>query len=495
MRVGQIQAALEQGDTTRAKAAVEAALRAHPDDPALNNFAGVIAAQNGDWQAAETHFRAAIRLAPSAVPPYENLGRLYQERAAVDPEAPPKALEVYRVLLAVDPANVEGLFQSALLRARAGEFAAAGDLLDRLPQDVQRRPQALAVRVAALAGSRDGGAAAVTDMLAAHPDLAPEDVLAVLPAFAHLQDDDILGRLLSALDRRGVMTPDLLRRLAAIHMQRGRFADAREALERVVTAGKPTVPVLLDLARAADKTGDHKGALGYLAHARSLEPENAAVHFLFGLVYIQLELGAEAYESLKKAVSLEPGHPGVNYMMGAVSLHRHDPSEAVPYFEKYVSLEPNDPRGRFALGLARFHSKDFDGAQRELAGVAERVETAAGANYFLARIARQSGRLDEARMHVDRAIQANAAYADAWAELGLLQTRAGQYAEAEQSLQKALSLDAENYQGTVNLTALYTRTRDPRLPEQAARLDALQKKRDERAQDFVRIVEFVPPSH
>jgi tetratricopeptide (TPR) repeat protein len=449
--VGQIQAALERGDTAGAKAAVEAALRVQPEDPALNNFAGVIAAQNGDWEAAERHFRAAIRLAPRAVPPYENLGRLYQERAAVDPEAPPKALDVYRALLAIDPANVEAVFQSAQLRVRAGEFAASSELLDQLPQHVQGRPQALAVRVAALAGSGNGDAAAVVDTLAAHPDLALEDVLAVLPAFEHLQSDEILGRLLSALDRRGIMTPDLLRRLAAIHMQRGQFADAREKLERVVAAGQPTVPVLLDLARAAEKTGDHTGALGYLAHARSLEPDNAAVHFLFGLVYVQLELGAEAYESLKKAVSLEPDNAPVNYMMGAVSLHRHDPSEAVPYFEKYVSLEPNDPRGRFALGLARFHGKDFDGAQRDLAGVAELRETAPGANYFLARIARQSGRLGDARRHVDRAIQANPAYADAWAELGLLQTRAGQYAQAEQSLQKALSLDAENYHATVNL--------------------------------------------
>ena len=86
------------------------------------------------------------------------------------------------------------------------------------------------------------------------------------------------------------------------------------------------------------------------------------------------------------------------------------------------------------------------------------------------------------------------AYADAWAELGLLQTRAGQYVEAEQSLQKALSIDAENYQATVNLTALYTRTRDPRRDDQAARLESLQKKGGERAQDFLRTIEVVPPS-
>jgi tetratricopeptide (TPR) repeat protein len=207
---------------------------------------------------------------------------------------------------------------------------------------------------------------------------------------------------------------------------------------------------------------------------------------------MELDLAAEAYESMKRAVSLDPENPAVNYMMGAVSLHRHESSEAVPYFEKYVRLQPQDPRGRFALGVARFYSNDFAGAERALTAIAERPETAAGANYFLARITRQAGRLDEARRYVDRSIEAVPRYADAWAELGLLQTRAGQFEEAEASLQKALSLDAENYQATVNLTALYQRTRDPRREAQAARLAALQKKREERAQDFLRIIEVVP---
>jgi tetratricopeptide (TPR) repeat protein len=492
--VPQIQAALERGDVDSAKSAVEAGLREYPNDPALLNFAGVIAAQRGDWITAETHFREAIRLAPRAVPPYENLGRLYQVRSVADHTARAKALDVYRALLSVDPANVEGLFQSALLRALAGEFAVSRALLEQLPQAVQGRPQALAVRVADLAGIGDAtSSAAAADTLAAHPDIVPEDVLVVLPAFDHVQGDEVLGKLLASLDRRGVVAPGLLRRLAAIQMRRGQFADARGTLDRVASV-EPTVPVLVDLARAAANAGDHRGALGYLAHARSLDPQNATVHFLFGVVCVELDLGAEAYESMKKAVALDPENPAVNYMMGVASLHRHESSEAVPYFEKYVRLQPHDPRGRFALGVARFYSNDHGGAQRDLAAITERPETAAGANYFLARITRQSSQLDEARRYVDRAIQANPAYADAWAELGLLQTRAGQYAEAEASLQKALSLDAENYQATVNLTALYTRTRDPRRDAQAVRLDALQKKRGERAQDFLRMIEVVPPS-
>jgi tetratricopeptide (TPR) repeat protein len=487
----QIQAALERGDTDGARRAVEAALRADPGNPAFQNFAGVLAAQRGEFAAAEAHFREAIRLAPRAAPPYENLGRLYQLRSIEDAAARAKALDVYGALLSVAPDNAEGLFQSALLRAQGGEFAASQALLERLPRQVQGRPQALAVAAANLAGLSDAQSGEVVQALTAHPDVTPEDVLAVLPAFDHVRGDEVLGRLLLSLDRRGVVAPPLLHRLASIQMRSGQFAEARGTLEQLVSVD-PTVAVLSDLGRAAAKTGDHRAALGYLARARSLEPQNASVHFLFGIVCMELDLAAEAYESMKRAVSLDPENPAVNYMMGAVSLHRHESSEAVPYFEKYVRLQPQDPRGRFALGVARFYSNDFAGAERALTAIAERPETAAGANYFLARITRQAGRLDEARRYVDRSIEAVPRYADAWAELGLLQTRAGQFEEAEASLQKALSLDAENYQATVNLTALYQRTRDPRREAQAARLAALQKKREERAQDFLRIIEVVP---
>ena len=86
---------------------------------------------------------------------------------------------------------------------------------------------------------------------------------------------------------------------------------------------------------------------GYLAHARSLEPNNAAVHFMFGIICVELNLGAEAYESMKKAMALDPENPQINYVMGAVSIHRHEPAEAIPYFEKYVALKPDDPEGSF----------------------------------------------------------------------------------------------------------------------------------------------------
>jgi tetratricopeptide (TPR) repeat protein len=489
--VQQVAQLLDAQDLAGAKTAAEEGLRAYPASAALHNLAGVIDAQTGAFASAESHFQTAITLAPRSPGPYENLGRFYQERSSADPEAHGKALRTYQALVAIDPTNKEGLYQLAFLEALAGRFPESSALLDRLPQELRGQPQVLAVLVADLAGQDDPKAATTSARLESHPALTAADVMAVLPAFDRIKDDAVPRRLLEALDRRGMGTPAVLQALGRLHARYGRFAESRATLERAAAFGV-TVPLLMDLARAAFKGGDREGALGYLAHARSLEPNNAAVHFMFGIVCVELNLAAEAYESLKKAVALDPENPQINYVLGAVSTHRHDPAEAIPYFEKYVALAPDDPRGVFALGAARFYAGQFDAARDELRKVAARPETAAGAHYFLARIARQANDLETARREVEASLQAYPKYADAWAELGLIQIRTVQYAEAEQSLDKALALDPNNYVANVNLATLYSRTKDPRREAQAARMQDLQEKRAAQAQEFLRIIEVQP---
>ena len=57
---------------------------------------------------------------------------------------------------------------------------------------------------------------------------------------------------------------------------------------------------------------------------------------------------------------------------------------------------------------------------------------------------------------------------------------------------KALAIDPDHYLATLNLATLYARTKDPRREAQAARVAALSEKREERAQDFLRIIKAVP---
>jgi tetratricopeptide (TPR) repeat protein len=272
----------------------------------------------------------------------------------------------------------------------------------------------------------------------------------------------------------------------------GRLDAARESLEAAASARPDAVPILMDLARVTQKAGDRRGALGYLAHARDLAPNDARIHFLFGMICVELDLGVEAYNSLKKAVELDPENASVNYAMGAVSLHRRDPSEAVPYFRKYAALKPDDPRGPLGVGLAWFKARDFASARPELERAARNPSTAAAANYFLARIAREENDVPRALALVDLALQARPEYADAWAERGLLHLRQRELDAAEKDLRRCLELEPDNYLGNLNLLALYQRARDARQDEQARRVEELSARREEKADEFRRVIEIRP---
>jgi tetratricopeptide (TPR) repeat protein len=473
--------------------AIAEALTKWPEDPALHYVAGVNDLRRGASASAESHLLTTIRLAPAGAAAYLDLGRLYQEQSAVDATARAKAIDIYGRLLAVDPSNGEASFQSGLLLAFEGQFAESLKRLERLPEPVRARPQVLAVLAVAREGTGDSaGATKAAAALAADPALVAADVLAVQPAFARLRDDRVPELLLTALDRRSVATPLALQQLAAIHVAHGRLAEARALLDRAAASGPPDAALLVDLGRVAAKQGDPKAALGYLAHARSLEPKNPRIHFLFGIVCVQADLGREAYDSLKQAVELDPDNALVNYAMGAVALHRHDPSESIPYFERYVRLVPDDLRGRFALGAARYYSGQLDEAARDLHAAERSPQTAAGAHYYLARIARQQDDLVTAQREIEQALALKPQHADAWAERGLIELRAGRNEEAERALAKALALDPDNYDATRHLAALYGRTRDPRRSAQEARLATLIQARDARMQDFLRLVEAVP---
>lgn len=374
-----------------------------------------------------------------------------------------------------------------------GEFSRSLDELGRLPPADRDRPAALAVRLADDVGKGERAEAdAAAGKLLAQGGFDGLDVRSILPVLAAHGRGDLAVSLIEDLRRRGRASPDDLQRLGLLREKDGQLAEARVRLEEAAQERPDSVPLLLDLARVTHKAGDRQGALGYLGHARALEPGTARVHFLFGLACVELDLGAEAYNSLMEAVRLDPENAAVNYAMGAVALHRKGPREAIPYFRKYAQLEPKEPRGPFAIGVAAFQAKDYETARQLLVPAAERPETAAGANYFLARMARAENGFEEAVRYALRSVEANPSYADPWSELGLLYQRLGQPEKAAEALERCLKLDPDHYLGNLHLMMLYAQTRDPREPERRRRFDEIKKRGAEKGADFLRPVGVRP---
>jgi len=155
-------------------------------------------------------------------------------------------------------------------------------------------------------------------------------------------------------------------------------------------------------------------------------------------------------------------------------------------------LKPEDYRGPYAIGVALFLGKNYEAARTQLLPFAERKETVAGANYFLARIARAENEDEEALRCAQRAVEADPRSADGFSELGLLYQRLGQAERAEAALKRCLEIDPRHYLGNLHLLMLYSRTKDPRQVAQQQRFDELRKRRAEQATDFIRPVEIRP---
>lgn len=492
-RLGRAQRLLEAKDRTAARRELLEALRLFPESPAVRNFLGVLEAEDGNHAAAEKRFREAIDRAPRSPDAYLNLGRLYQENAAKDKEAVGKALAVYEALLGYQPEQAEARYQSAVVLHAQGEFGRSLTHLDLLPAADQERPPALALRCGDQAGRGERAKAdEAAERLLGRLDLTEDDLRPILPDLLTHGREDLAERLLEALRSRGLASADALRQLGVLYERQQDFARARQVLEDAAQARPNSVDLLVDLARVAHKERDYRGALGYLAHARAVAPDNAGVHFFFGMVCVDLDLGVEAFDSLKEAVRLEPENPHFNYALGTVALHRRDPAEALPFFKKYAALRPGDVQGPFAIGVAAFQSHDFALARGELQKAAGRAETAAAAHYFLARIALEENEVDEALRLLQKAIEADPRYPDPYAELGLLYLRRRESGRAEEALRRCLELDPDNYLGNYHLLMLYQRTKDGREEAQAQRFEELKQRRDQKADEFRRVIEVRP---
>lgn len=490
-----IQQLMTERNLAGARQLLGEAAKQYPADAGFDNLLGIIEAQEGNAAAAESSFNRAIKNAPKFTGAYLNLGRLYQENSPIDPQAAQKALAVYRQVLEYDPDHAEANYQSAMLLMRQGAYQDSLDRLRRLPASVQQSAQALSVACADYAGLGESERANETaSRLLAHHDFSELDVRTIQTTLAAPPGvhDALIIKLFEGLQKRQQLSPEMMRSLALAHERAGQLDKARDALEKSRNGERPSVPLLVELARVAHQQRDDRGSLGYLAHARDLEPRNASLHYYFGLVCVRLNLIAEARDAFAKALGIEPDNASFNYAMGTVSAFRHEPAEAIPYFEKYLRLKPEDERGKLALGAALFRAKDYAAASKVLTEAVKYPGNATTAHFYLGSIARHQGRLEKAVHELELALKAKPDYPDALAELGQCYLVHKDYERAGAHLRRALEINPDHYAANFNLLTLYARAKDERRAAQEKRFAEVQKLREEKMQEFLRIVEVRP---
>jgi tetratricopeptide (TPR) repeat protein len=328
--------------------------------------------------------------------------------------------------------------------------------------------------------------------LASQADFSEADFDSLHAIVASPKAAVVVVALVEGLDARHAASLGSLRQLAVAYERLQQPADARRTLERVAVMDPSNTAHLLELARLADETKDYKGALGYLAHARDLTPENAQIHFLFAMTAVEMDLPVEARRSLERALALDPENPSYNYAMGSLILRTRDAATAASYFRKFVKAKPADPRGHYALGIAYFASGDNAKAKEEMLAVQSNPHTAAGAEYFLGRIARLKGDPDDATRHLHRSIELLPSFSESHTELARILMLEGNLEEAHAELERALRLDRTSFQANAQLLVLYGRMHDPRAGKQEELMKTLDQERSRRSELMLRTIEVRP---
>jgi len=491
-----IQEQIQKENLGMARTLVEEAERRYPANGGLENLQGVIAIQQGNSAEAVEEFSASIRHSPRLMSPYLNLGRVYLQDSAEDSEAAAKALRVYETALKIEPQNMEANYDAAILLTRAGNYGESLAHLAKLGTVGKSKASALAVACADEAGvGHMAEATRRATSLSAHSDLTEADVVEVGPALFAARRADLVNALLSAVASHQPLSAIGLRMIGLAQEAENRLPAAQDTLEHAFAAGLQSTDILVDLARIAEAREDYKGALGYLAHARDLKPNDASLPYRFGLICLKMTLLAESRKALAEAVHLDPENADYNFALGTVASFADDPAEALPYFSKYHELRPADSGGMLALGTTYFRAKDLESATLWLRQAANVASTATFAYYYLARIARQEGHLDEAVTELEESIRMKPDQPDALAELGQVYIQTKQYAEADKQLNLAIKLDRNNYAANFGLLELYARTGDSRRAEQAKHFDAIKEENGTKLRETMRILEVRSEIH
>lgn len=370
---------LEREDTARALSVLETARDLDPGDLFVQYRLGFIYGDAGRMQEAAQAFRSAIEANPSFASAHLALGSVLLHTG--DREG---AKEALRSALTLDPANRNALEELSDLYFADREYEEGVAILEPLYLD-QRLDESGKL---------------------------------------------MLGRFYYALGRsdealrvfRGLMatygeTPQLLRVVAEIELDRGNHRTAYGYLQRLVSM-------------APDEFDNHVGMI-ILANGLAGEPSGPDEALVLD--------GNEGARRLRDAVrAVDRSSPGDNYLVGTVYRQTGDFERAEQFLLRAETLAPDDRRVLLELATVFENTGRFDEAIRRVDALHEREpDDPSISNFYGYLLAEKGERLDFAGSLIQRALDAdpgNGYYLDS---LGWVRYKQGDYEAAMEILRSA----------------------------------------------------------
>jgi tetratricopeptide (TPR) repeat protein len=250
--------------------------------------------------------------------------------------------------------------------------------------------------------------------------------------------------------RLGWTTSETFRVWGMAEFFRGQYQKARERFEEAVATSPSDAEAQRRLAYACVATGRYEAAVQAAQTAVQNDPGNAASHATLGNVY----------QFLGQYV-----HAGI----GKGSESREALSSAVRAYEQGIRFAPD--RSAYASGLyaeAMVYVQRADRSVELMSDRVARTRTSAVDLYRLARVEQAAGRprtqwvetLGRARSLVEEELRSEPGDPEALSVLALIQTRLGQFREAQEAIRTALQVEPGNVTVMLNGGRVYALQRE-----------------------------------
>ena len=220
----------------------------------------------------------------------------------------------------------------------------------------------------------------------------------------------------------------------------------REALRR----DPSSLPALLGLAGAYEKSGDLVKAAESFQRAAQIDPGDASSRLRLGQVLTKLKRTGEAVAALRESLRLDPELPEAHYALGIVFAQQAaDPSSAEASFREAIRLRPNDSPAHMNLATLLYGRGRQDEAAYHFEDALRFQPGYVLGHFNYGLMLEAAGRLDDARRHLQAAVTADPKYYAAHLRLGAVLLKQGKNDQAASHLRTA----AESPDATIRKNA------------------------------------------
>lgn len=241
--------------------------------------------------------------------------------------------------------------------------------------------------------------------------------------------------------------------------QGGRPADAVR-LYRLAAERYQSVHAYLELARLQGRAGDTPGALESLSKARGIAPNSEDVLGAIAQLSLAAKLPLPAVLTLQALTRVYPSVAQYHYLLGVGLMALGDMSSAVDSLTESDRLEPDRALTHLALGLAQNNRKQFAEAKTALSQSLGLQPDSVDAIAALAEAEAGLGDYTNAAADAQRALKRTPDHATANLVMGMVLIEQRNYADARDTLLKAVAADRESPRALYQLSLAYARLGD-----------------------------------